>query len=303
MKSLSIHLTNQCNNSCQFCVVNSHIESKEKVNKKIIYKYLKDNADKGYESINIHGGEPTIIPEFLDVLRWIKEYNYPSISLQTNARLLSNIDFAQKVVDGGVDLFVVSIHGKNAEEHDAITTVHGSFDEAVAGIKNVLALNKKVRTNTVVSKLNMNSLCEIVEFITELGVQHINISALHPAGKAFENFFKVTPTHTESIENVKAAVDILKAKNIIVALEGFPYCILDDYVKYMINWDEKKFKLLFRKTVLEDYADFMTQQTCKYIKKCRSCSNAEKCGGIYKEYLMYYGSKEFDDSLDDNVCG
>ncbi len=73
MKAISVHLTDQCNNSCIFCVVNSHKDRREGVNKKVLYKFLEENSNKGgYESVNIHGGEATVLEDFEEILIKLK---------------------------------------------------------------------------------------------------------------------------------------------------------------------------------------------------------------------------------------
>ena len=293
MQSLSIHLTDQCNNSCKFCVVDSYQGAKEKVNLKVVYNYLKNNADKGYERVNLHGGEPTIIPEFFEVLQFINEFNYKYITLQTNARALSDMEFAKRVVDLGVNLFVVSVHGKDAEQHDFLTTAPGGYQEAIQGITNVIKLGAKVRTNTVVCKQNKDDLVEIVEKCMDLGCNHINISGMHPTGKAFKNYDLVTPKYTEVVNQIKNAVDAVSKRGVACTIEGIPLCLLDGYLDYLINWEEEQFKLLFRNTILENYDTFMKNVERKAGEKCKACSLLSKCGGVYKEYLKFNDWSEF----------
>lgn len=116
MKGLSIHLTDMCNQSCKFCVVDSFKQRKEEVNKRLIFKFLEENAGKGYEIINIHGGEATIVTDFIEILEKIKELGYPQVSLQTNARTLKDMDFAKQLVDLNVKTFVTSFHTYIPEE-------------------------------------------------------------------------------------------------------------------------------------------------------------------------------------------
>ncbi len=293
MKSISIHLTDQCNNSCIFCVVNSHQGKKEGVNNKMIENFLKENAGKGYESVNIHGGEATVLDEFIDILKLIKKHGYPSVSLQTNARKLSEEAYAKEVYENGVKLFVISLHGKNAEEHDLITQVDGSFQEAVDGIKNVKSLGAKVRTNTVAYKGNIESLPDIANYAMDLGVDHVNISAMHPVGKAYQNFNRVVPTYTQIQQKIFDMVEACVSRNRTVTLEGFPDCMIQGYEKFQIDWEENEFKLLFHNFVLDNYATFMEKQTKKRVCSCSQCSRTKSCGGVYKEYLEFFGENEF----------
>lgn len=300
MKNLSIHITDQCNSSCEFCVVDSHQGNPEQVNKNTILKFIQDNKNNGYEMVNIHGGEPTLIPELIEILDNIRENGYKSVSIQTNARKLADLKYATELCSKGIELFVISLHGKDAEIQDSISQVENSFNEAIEGIKNIKSLGKKIRTNTVVCNKNKDQIKEIVEFIISLGVDHVNISNMHPVGKAFKNFKKTVPKISEFIDEVKAAVDLAVSKNCIVTLEGFPFCVLGEYSKYVINWDEQEFKLLYHDRVLQNYDDFMKNETKKKGKMCGSCNEADKCGGVYKEYLMFNGWDEINKAK--NLC-
>ncbi|MCL2718847.1 MAG: radical SAM protein [Lachnospiraceae bacterium] len=292
MKAISVHLTDQCNNSCIFCVVGSHKEKKESVNKRLLTKFLEENANKGYENVNIHGGEATILDDFEEILSLIQEMNYKEISLQTNARKLANIEYAERLCLKGIKLFVVSIHGKNAMQHDNITQTTGSFDEAVQGIRNVKSLGAKVRTNTVVCKDNMKNLGNITEMLINENIDHINISGIHPVGKAYKNFARVTPKYIDSMRYIFMAVDLCIKKNQVITLEGFPTCMVRDYEDYQIKWDDFHFKLLYHNFLINDYSEFMETKTKERGQVCLSCKDT-KCGGVYKEYLEFYGWDEF----------
>jgi MoaA/NifB/PqqE/SkfB family radical SAM enzyme len=289
MKAISLHLTDQCNNSCIFCVVNSHKEKKEGVKKEVLHKFLEENANQGCESVNIHGGEASILEDFLGILDKIQSLNYPQVSLQTNARRLADPDFAREVYKRGVKLFVVSIHGQNAAEHDQATREPGSYAEAVAGIRNVKSLGAKVRTNTVAYQKNHKMLTDIVQSILDLQVDHINLSAVHPVGKAYQNFSQVTPKYSEIQNDVFEAVDLCVKNQRVITLEGFPNCTIPGYEQYCIKWDEIHFKLLFHNFILNNYAVFMDKETRKKGEKCLSCVYQSQCGGVYKEYLEFYG--------------
>lgn len=298
MKGLSIHVTDQCNQSCKFCVVDSYQERKEEVNKRIIFKFLEENSNKGYEIVNIHGGECTILHDFIDILTKIKELGYREVSLQTNARTLHDMEYAKKLVDLNVKTFVVSFHTINPQEMADLANVSEEWlGEIIEGIGNVKKLGAKVRTNTVVYKNNMYRLKEIMKYIVEeLQADHINISAMHPAGRAYKNFDEVAPRITEIIPRVKEAADYVISRGTVLTLEGFPPCLLNEYTKHAVDWENSDFKLLYHNFILPNYADFMTVKTRETGKACRECSYKEDklCGGIYKEYIEKFGWSEFD---------
>lgn len=293
MKSLSLHLTDLCNQSCNFCVVGTYAGHPEKVNHKLIYKFLESNAGQGYEMVNLHGGEPTLSRELIPVLDRIRELGYPAVSIQTNARRFKEIRFAEELTTRGVELFVVSLHGADAAMHESFTKARGSWAETIEGIKNLKKLGKKVRTNTVITKQNFPTLKEIVALAIEIGVDHINLSNIHPVNMAFKNFHEVTPRLQDIVPAVKATVDTVAAAGRVVTLEGFPPCTLGEYEKYMVDWEENQFKLLYHEHVMTNYDEFMRKETRKLGDPCRACVRKDVCGGPYKEYLLFYGWEEF----------
>jgi MoaA/NifB/PqqE/SkfB family radical SAM enzyme len=293
MKALSVHLTDICNSKCSFCIVDSPFVKEDSISRKRVSHFLRDNAGKGYEAINIHGGEATIRRDLLDILDEIRELGYPTVYLQTNGRKMSRMEYARDLVDRGVSLFIVSMHGATSLTQDRISKSLGSFEQAVKGIRNVKELGAKVRTNSVVCKDNYTELPEIAELCMDLGADHVNISALHTAGTALRNFWEVTPRYDEIQPYVLAAVDRAVARDRVVTLEGFPYCSIPGYEQYMIDWTENKFKMLYRTYVFDDYERFMDANSRVKDERCGRCVHNDACGGVYKEYAELIGWNEF----------
>jgi MoaA/NifB/PqqE/SkfB family radical SAM enzyme len=293
MKALSVHLTDICNSKCSFCIVDSPFVQEDSISRKRVSRFLKDNADKGFEAVNIHGGEATIRKDFLEILDEIRDLGYPTVFLQTNARKLARMDYARTVMDKGVSLFIISMHGATAVTQDRIAKSLGSFDQAVRGIRNVSELGAQIRTNSVVCKDNYTELPEIVDLCVELGAHHVNLSALHTSGTAFRNFWEVTPRYEEIQRYVFEAVDRGVRAERVVTLEGFPHCAIPGYQKYMIDWAENQFKMLYRTFVFEDYERYMDTITRVKDERCGGCAQNDTCGGVYKEYAELIGWDEF----------
>jgi MoaA/NifB/PqqE/SkfB family radical SAM enzyme len=293
MRALSVHLTDICNSKCSFCIVDSPFVQEDSISRKRVSRFLRDNADKGFEAVNIHGGEATIRKDFLEILDEIAELGYPTVYLQTNGRKLARMPYAQTVVEKGVSLFIVSMHGATSLTQDRISKSIGSFEQAVKGIRNVKELGTKVRTNSVVCNDNYTEIPEIVDLCMDLGADHINLSALHTAGTALRNFWEVTPRYDEIRPYVFEAVDRAVARGRVITLEGFPYCAIPGYEQYMIDWRENKFKMLYRTFVFDDYEDYMDANSRVKDERCGGCAHNDSCGGVYKEYAELIGWDEF----------
>ncbi len=288
-KTLSIHINDLCNSKCVFCVVDSPASEINSVSFDRIKTFLADNKDDDFKVVNLHGGEPTIHPEFLDILSLIRVYGYNEIHLQTNAMTLSDKEFAEKVVANGVELSIISLHGFTKQQHEIHTGVKESFDKTISAIKNLKELKVKLRINTVVTKHNFNSLPDLLALTAQLDIDHVNISNLHPVGSTLnmsENIIVDLPTLKHGINQMS---DSIRNCLVPVTFEGFPYCILPyDFRSKCTELVERKVNMLIWDKVIDDYTNFMNTLR-RYSDDCSSCTYKGKCGGVYPEYVDVYG--------------
>ena len=145
----------------------------------------------------------------------------------------------------------------------------------------------------MVCKDNFTEIPEIADLCMDLGAGHVNISALHTAGTALRNFSEVTPRYDEIQPYVLEAVDRAVRRDRMVTLEGFPHCAIPGYEKYMIDWSENQFKMLYRTFVFEDYENYMDSNARVKDERCGRCTHTDTCGGVYKEYAELIGWDEF----------
>ena len=293
MKCLSIHLTDLCNSKCSFCVVGSPLYVKDSIQYDEVLGFLRDNADHSYDVVNIHGGEATVHPRFLETLETIRNLGYPQVHLQTNGITLAKMEFARQLVSLGVNLFIISLHGDSALLQDELTDTPGGFAKTSEGIRNVKRLNAAVRTNTVITRQNVDRLSAITRLACDLGVDHINLSNLHPTGSAYFGINRLSVDFCTSRANLYTAVDEALALGKAVTLEGFPYCVVEEKAGLRLNSSYRDIKMLMRGKVITNYDEFMTRSCRVFGEPCKQCSAQDLCGGVYPEYVQFYGWNEF----------
>lgn len=89
-------LTGKCNNNCMFCYQNKNFSLGVEEAKSLI----SEAKERGEKHINFFGGEPTIHPNFLELVRYAKN-NGMNFSLNSNLRMLTYEKFARKVAGFG----------------------------------------------------------------------------------------------------------------------------------------------------------------------------------------------------------
>ena len=71
----------------------SHSSLTDTVQSKQLISFLDEHDPSEWTAVNIHGGEPTIRPDFINLLSYIRKSGYKTIILQTNALMLGLKNF------------------------------------------------------------------------------------------------------------------------------------------------------------------------------------------------------------------
>jgi MoaA/NifB/PqqE/SkfB family radical SAM enzyme len=236
----------------------------------------------GKSYINITGGEPTIHPEFFELLSYIrKRLPMIHITLLTNARMFSQITFTKKFSRIAKKPFTVAINfpSYNKSTFEKITNVKGSYKETLAGIENLFKnFNGDMEFRIVVHRINIKELDKTLIFLMRRFKKynnfHIVIIHYEIEGMSDTNNKDIELTLTDSSKYINK-----KLKNIIVKSEKeirlyhYPLCLLNRELR----------KHAWITLPLSDRI---------YTKKCDICSLREKCVGLMKSYYMRYNDYE-----------
>ncbi len=306
IESVDIKFGYSCNNNCIHCVIAGHKERILNEKKPIdrttdeIKEHLLDAKKKGASSVVFTGGEVTIRPDFLELLKFAKTEGM-NVGLQTNGRSFCVKDFAGKTLEIVPNMhFEVALHSNRKDAHDKITRVKGSFEQTVAGIKNLIDCGaKSVNFKVVISRLNFKDLEKIVELAYNLGVNGVDIAFPHGMGNARKYWFDLVPKYTEIHPYVVDAASFGKDKGINVSFEAIPFCFLKCFENCAseINFLEHYMDGTTTELRQVDDPAMNWQEERLRIKskppQCKECRYFYVCEGVWREYIELYGGKEF----------
>jgi molybdenum cofactor biosynthesis enzyme MoaA len=280
-----------CNNNCIFCV---QAHNKYKGNRPIeeLKKDL-DESRKRCDAIVFTGGEVTIRKDLFELIEYAKNLNYKTIQIQSNHRMLSNLDFCKKIIVAGANEFVPAVHGPTAEVHDGLTNAPGSFYQSVKAIQNLKKLNQRVIVNSVVTKSNYKHLPATAKLFVKLNVDLFQFAFVHPMGNAYKNFEEVVPKISLAAPYIHKGLQVGIDNGVRCFAEAMPFCMMKGYEK---NISEKYIPDTEIKTGLDFDENFTkTRQAegkAKFLQ-CKECKYDYVCEGPWREYPEKYGSEEF----------
>ena len=118
----NIDITGRCNLNCNICFADSNKHRYEPSLDEIIVmlKNLRNTRPAPCTTIQYTGGEPTVHPQFLDIVRVSKELGFTHIQCATNGLKLADSDFAEKAREAGLQYLYLQMDGVTDEVFEKI---------------------------------------------------------------------------------------------------------------------------------------------------------------------------------------
>jgi len=266
---------------------------------------------RGNNFLELIGGEMTIRPDILDLISFARGIGFERITMATNGRMFSYLDFAKKIIEAGLNSVIFSIHGHNTKLHDGLTRASGSFEQLLEGINNFKKLKFKgvFGTNTTIVKQNYKYLPQIGKFIYNLGFNNSEFIFIDPnLGAPKYNFEKFVPRISQTAPYIKRCLNIGIHYNIVKRGEPYrydnnwsiryvPLCYFQEYYPEQISEAREVDIYQNVEHLAPDFQDFDAikgRQEIGRIKpqKCLGCKLYKECEGIWREYIKHYGYSE-----------
>lgn len=289
MRRLELHLTYTCPEQCVFCSEEHRMEQFRSfpVTFGRVATVLRQHAKRGVTNVHFTGGEPTIHPRFVDVLRLAKKLGMRT-SIGTIGTRLADRAFAEQAVPF-LDEALFSIHGNTDKQHNTLARRPWSFDRVTTAFRNVIAVNPMFSafTNTVVTRHNVDVLPDTVEFLDGLGAKLIVISNLTPEG-AGSDAYNTLAVPLSKLSQMVAQIEG-RAKNAVVRFFGIPMCVLgsSDVLSNDLHWDPRvtvEWGSEPGKVVFQSIYSWAPDRKRTHVSACKSCDKANLCMGVFERY-------------------
>lgn len=281
-----------CNNRCVFCAQGHKRQGCAQVPFDELVRRMAEGRKRGDEIV-LTGGEPTLRGDIVALVRTAVRLGFSQIQIQTNGRMLAYEKLVDELVRAGVTEFSPALHGPTAQIHDGLTRAQGSFDQTVAGIKNVASRGIPLVTNSVVVRQNQHVLPELVQLLASLGVGQVQLAFVHPVGTAFELFDEVVPRLSELVEPIRACRLIARERAVRIVTEAVPLCFLEGIEEIAVEAGIPQTTVIDLDGKPFDYSAWRPTEGKSKGPVCEGCARVSRCEGPWKEYVDRYGWAEF----------
>jgi len=229
----------------------------------------------GGRELFLGGGEPTLREDLPEIVAKARELGFVRCSLVSNGHGLSDEAAADRLLTG-IDHVVLGLHGPDADIHDRVTGIPGSFMSTLKALQLLRRRdNVSFELNTVVTTENLRALPAMARLAAYYGATGIHLQYPTPDSLAMER--GMVPHWRQARRWLKRAVS--EAQPGFVSVQGVPLCILRK-----------------PRGALRPSPHWVNARTRKHKAKhpvCRECVGYILCGGFYRpEHEETYGMLE-----------
>jgi MoaA/NifB/PqqE/SkfB family radical SAM enzyme len=271
-----------CNNNCVICMLSGLKLKLPVVGLELFQNVIQNIIREGrYRNLILSGAEITTFDRLEEYLQYARSFGwFEKIQVQTNGKKLSETDYLRRLIHSGVNEFFISVHGLETV-HDTITRTNGSFKQTFQGIRNLEKFDVNVITNTVLTKINFDSLTAVMSFLCNESVSELHIWNYCPME---------TRDSKDLLVDLKAFVRILpeitsriKRSGKALVLKHFPLCLPIDEPGFL---DNRVPMLLMHELFWQKFGENRFG-TCIYKDACWTVN----CAGLSDAYMKKYGEE------------
>jgi len=187
-----------------------------------VKKIIDECAKADVFEINLSGGEPTLHPDFLDIVKYCKDNNF-IVGFTSNGQFDEKIS---KKVSRYIDGCAISIHGFR-DTHNRIVNKKDSFDQALKNLEILSDEGVITQVDFTLIKDNFADLYPFGKYILEGPAHSYAVLRLIPVGRG-----KDIPSLTIEEYN-KAFSQLYQLKRefpekVVELADAFPYCLIKD---------------------------------------------------------------------------
>jgi MoaA/NifB/PqqE/SkfB family radical SAM enzyme len=312
-KRFMIEPSLDCNIKCKFCYHLHRFDTWKQTIKSLdeMKKQVDAGKERGNTWVDITGGEPTIYPYIIELIKYIKTKGL-KVCIITNG-IVGKVK-TQKLIDAGLDEFLVSRHGME-KEHNFITNTQNGYSQQCKFL-NQIKDKVQLRFNIVLTKYNQKDIENIGICLSEWNPKIINFINFNPHHE-WKNEKVAASDIIADLRIVKKELNkiipYLESKGIGVNVRYYPMCrIAEKYrrcvcndLQVMFDFFEWDYNIL-PKSISRFYEWGLRASNANEEKKepCCNCDLQNICGGgnkyFHKVSNKLYG-ETFNSQKIDNI--
>lgn len=167
-RNVYLYVTEACQLRCEHCYMGERLERALKMPYEAVMNTLTTWRQMGGSKLTILGGEPTLHPDYIPIIRNAKALGYEHVITTSNGLGPAAKKFAQ-MEPGDFSYVQISLDGGSAESHDQVRG-EGTFSQALNTVEALCQRGFDTRIICTVNKANLGDCLLLLDIADQIGV-------------------------------------------------------------------------------------------------------------------------------------
>jgi SynChlorMet cassette radical SAM/SPASM protein ScmF len=185
LNTIYFYLTEGCNLACRHCWIAPKFQGGGKsypaLPKELFQSIIQQAKPLGLSSVKLTGGEPLLHPQIGELLDIVRKEELGLI-VETNG-VLCTPALAKDLASCKNPFVSVSLDGADAETHEWMRGVSGSFEAALNGVRNLVAAGLRPQVIMSIVRRNREQIERVVRLAESLGAGSVKFNLVQPTAR------------------------------------------------------------------------------------------------------------------------
>jgi SynChlorMet cassette radical SAM/SPASM protein ScmF len=184
LRSIYFYLTEGCNLACRHCWIAPKFDAEGTYPTLPIDLFetaIREAKPLGLQIVKLTGGEPLMHPDFINLLEIIRQEGL-GLTIETNGVLCTS-EKAAEIAKSKNRSVSVSFDGANADTHEWVRGVVGSFKNASQGVKNLVDAGIRPQIIMTIMRKNLDQVEAVVRMAENLGAGSVKFNFVQPVAR------------------------------------------------------------------------------------------------------------------------
>jgi len=185
LNTIYFYLTEGCNLACRHCCIAPKFHAIDKsypaLPKELFTSIIHQARPLGLSSVKLTGGEPLLHPQITGLLDIVRKEDL-GLVVETNG-VLCTPELAKDLASCKNAFVSVSLDGADAETHEWMRGVSGSFEAALNGVRNLVAAGLRPQVIMSLVRRNKDQIESVVRLAESVGAGSVKFNLVQPTAR------------------------------------------------------------------------------------------------------------------------
>jgi SynChlorMet cassette radical SAM/SPASM protein ScmF len=185
LTQLYFYLTEGCNLACRHCWLTPKLDpTGERYPVLAVDRFICAITEARYlglETVKLTGGEPLLHPAFLNLLDIVRREGL-EVMIETNGVLMTP-RIASAIASLPGKFVSVSLDGTNAETHEWVRGVRGSFEATLQGIHHLVEAGVRPQIIMSLMRCNAHQISDMIHLAEQVGAGSLKFNLVQPTAR------------------------------------------------------------------------------------------------------------------------